>query len=207
MTYIHYSTADLGNLFALDLFPCGYLSRSKWNGFKYTCRCLQDWKKTPKNQFVLFGHRSEKGAFQTRSLTASHSIVASGGTAVAVVSGGTAVAVVLCGLTNSYTYQHAANELLLQIRTWRIFFINFVPLWNIILITDTLLPPGTTDFISPFNTCYIFRPLLTILSFKCHIFKYMIFETQTLTIGDFPQIIYIYIYIYICVCVCVCVCV
>ena len=58
---ILYSTADLRNLFALDLFSCGCLSRSKWNRFKYSCTCLQDWRKTQKNHLFSLGIDSERG--------------------------------------------------------------------------------------------------------------------------------------------------
>ena len=36
-----------------------------------------------------------------------------------------------------------------------VIFLEFIPLWNIILKTYKCIPPTTTNFISPVNTCYI----------------------------------------------------
>jgi hypothetical protein len=44
-----------------------------------------------------------------------------------------------------------------------IFFVEFIPLWYIILKICKLTPLTTTNFISCVNTCYMFRSLLTIL--------------------------------------------
>jgi hypothetical protein len=50
----------------------------------------------------------------------------------------------------------------------RIIFVEFIPLWNIILKIDKCIPSTTTNFISSVNTCYMFRSSLTNLRRYIH---------------------------------------
>jgi hypothetical protein len=42
-------------------------------------------------------------------------------------------------------------------------FVEFIPLWYILLKADKLIPSTANNFVSSVNTCYMFQSLLTIL--------------------------------------------